>query len=481
MLSQIPQLSFLLELVPSVFRTCQNHTRVFLVFRHVCVAREVCQSSNMPKRARYGASYRKKRVTKRRVTKRRVSRKSSAPTSKRAKKTSTGRSKRAPSVNTTRHGFTIRHREFVTDITASQSFSGIALNLNPGIASTFPWLSQLAQNFEEWFPKKIVFRFKTTSSDSVVSTATAASLGTVIIATEYNPLNGIFANKQQMENYDGAKSTKPSRSMTHYVNCKRSQNPLDQYFIRTGSVPAGGDQRFYDLGLTQVATVGIPAGTNKNVIGELWIDYEIELKKPKIQIGNPAAGVGACDHIQMLDPTVIPPTIDTTVTPARPFGTATTYVRIPTAGSTLNGIASGGVYNPTGGFVPVLDGYGQPTGVLGPTAANTYYFPPGISNGVYLISYNAFYTTGGASWTPTLAYTNCAVKSLLGTPTGTPGTNLFNAMPNDASALSTKTMLTAIVSITRANASVSFPGSVGAYATPITADLFVVEVPTGMA
>lgn len=58
-----------------------------------------------------------------------------------------------PSMHSTKDGFSVRHREFIQDITATQAFGGIALPINPGLPSVFPWLSQIAQNFEEWVPK----------------------------------------------------------------------------------------------------------------------------------------------------------------------------------------------------------------------------------------------------------------------------------------------------------------------------------------
>ena len=49
-------------------------------------------------------------------------------------------------------------------------------------------------------------------------------------------------------------------------------------YIRTGSVPAGDSVLMYDLGKTTLAVSGMPA-TN-NVVGDLWVTYEIELRKP---------------------------------------------------------------------------------------------------------------------------------------------------------------------------------------------------------
>lgn len=76
------------------------------------------------------------------------------------------------------------------------SFGGASIN--PANRELFPWLSSIAGQFEEWVPHSIKFRFKTTSTD-LAGAGTNPALGTVIMATDYNPYNALFASKQQME------------------------------------------------------------------------------------------------------------------------------------------------------------------------------------------------------------------------------------------------------------------------------------------
>lgn len=397
-----------------------------------------------------------------------------------------------PVVKNSSGGFTVRHREFVGDLNTSQAFSVYGFAINPGNPQLFPWASQIAPNFEEWVPKGIVLSFKSTSSDSVVSTNANAALGTVIMATQYNPYNGTFANKVQMENYEWAKSCKPSQSMMHPVECNKSQNVQGSYFTRTDAVPAGQDQRLYDIGIFQIAAVGMQS--NGAPCGELWISYEIEFRKPKIQIGE-AGDIDAnagFDHIVIFGTT--PATAG--VLPATPFGTSTTVPLYPTVNSSLGGVACGGIVtaasfapqplSPTKnnfvGGIPTLVGSGSavalpgatsvsvPTGTLGNSAANTYYFPPGQSQGNFLVQYNALYTTGGANWTPVQSFTNCQALNLLSTDT-------INFQANLSATTSTSCMATFVIKIIGANASFAFPGSTGAYATPIYADLFVTQIP----
>nr|QKV51272.1 putative capsid protein [Crucivirus sp.] len=177
-------------------------------------------------------------------------------------------------------GFLIRRGEYIGDVIsgAANSFTLNNYFVNPGQISTFPWLAQVAVNFEEWVCEGMYFEFRTMSADALNSTNTA--LGQVIMAASYNSSNANFTNKQVMENYEGGISCKPSCSMRYFVECARSKTVLDDLYVRPGAVPAGDDQRFYDLANFQIATNGLQ-GANVNV-GELWVEYQISLRKPKM-------------------------------------------------------------------------------------------------------------------------------------------------------------------------------------------------------
>lgn len=189
-------------------------------------------------------------------------------------------------------GFLIRRCEYLGDVISSSSANTFQVQnyfLNPGQATTFPWLSQIAQNFEEWVCEGMYFEFRSMSADALNSTNTA--LGQVIMATNYNALNANFSSKQTMENYEGGISSKPSKNMMFFVECARNQTVLDDLYVRPGPTPAGQDQRFYDLGNFQIATNGMQ-GTSVN-LGELWVCYQISLRKPKMYT---ALGFGNLIH-----------------------------------------------------------------------------------------------------------------------------------------------------------------------------------------
>jgi len=168
------------------------------------------------------------------------------------------------------------HREFLGDILATTAFVNRSEEIRITNAALFPWLSKWAKAFDEVEFNGLIFSFKTTSG----SLANTQALGTIIMATQYNPYDPAFANKQDMENYQYSTSTVPSLSVLHPVECDPSmrQQPI------LSVLPSGdnGDKRFTALGKFNLATVGsyVPAAPNDKVsLGELWVTYDVTLNR----------------------------------------------------------------------------------------------------------------------------------------------------------------------------------------------------------
>lgn len=180
----------------------------------------------------------------------------------------------------------ITHREYITDVISSATagaFSISSYNINPGLYESYPWLSSIAENYEEYELLGMVYEFKTMSGNAIGSTNTA--LGSVILATQYDPTKPVFEDKQEMENYFFAQSCKPAESVMHAVECAKSQTPSKSLYVRTGSTTiTGPDLRWNDFGKFSIATVGLQ-GASVN-IGELWVTYRVALRKPRLPSGG---------------------------------------------------------------------------------------------------------------------------------------------------------------------------------------------------
>lgn len=207
-----------------------------------------------------------------------------------------------PTFTDLNHGITVCHREYIKDIVAPaipSLFNLESFPINPGISKTFPWLSQIANMFDQYEITGMVFHFKSTSSD--FGTSTNLAMGTVVLATDYDANDSTYASKVEMENAQYSVSTKPSVDIIHAVECDPSISFSPLKYIRTGGVPSGKDPRLYDHGIFQIATQGLPTGSSGS-IGELWCSYKVNFYKPQISgytgvptdiVSSPGTGISA--------------------------------------------------------------------------------------------------------------------------------------------------------------------------------------------
>lgn len=178
----------------------------------------------------------------------------------------------------------ITQTEFIQNISCSATAAGasafqiVQFPLNPGIVTTFPFLSQIAQNYTLYEFEGLVFKFNPTSGEN---NATSNSLGKVILATNYDPNSSAFVNSVQMENYDYANAAKPSQTIVHGVETANHQQALNMQYIRTGATTR--DKVFFDIGNLFVATEGIPfAAAGTQILGELWVTYRVKLSRANL-------------------------------------------------------------------------------------------------------------------------------------------------------------------------------------------------------
>lgn len=173
----------------------------------------------------------------------------------------------------------VRHKEYLGEILSSQNFQvRHVYDLNPGLSYTFPWLSDIARGFQEYRIKGMVFHYVPTSGTAISGTNPA--VGTVMIQTSYRATEAPPASKVEMLNEYWACEAAPNEAFCHPIECDPKENPFNIQYIRSGTLPSTENQLMYDLGRTFVAVSGQPA--TGNVIGDLWVTYEVEFKKPII-------------------------------------------------------------------------------------------------------------------------------------------------------------------------------------------------------
>ena len=184
----------------------------------------------------------------------------------------------------------ITHREYLRDVYGPGTTGGPAvafennvIRLNPGLQESFPWLSQIAANYDEYEFIQLVYEYNSTTTD--IGNSTNGQCGTIVMATNYNAANPLFTDKQQMVTYQNAESIKITESTAHGVECNPPQVAISPIlYTRTNPVINGQDLKTYDKGTFQYALCNLPASYNGFPIGEMWVTYTVRLNKTKLYV-----------------------------------------------------------------------------------------------------------------------------------------------------------------------------------------------------
>jgi len=287
-------------------------------------------------------------------------------------------------------GKTIRicHREYIGDVisaTVAGTFQLSNYQINPANPAAFPWLWNIAVNFQKYKIKGAIIEFKSASGDAITNTDT--SLGTVLISSNYNCAEPNFVNRSQMENTQYTSSAKPSVSFVHIIECDpRLQSAVSLYTAVNG-IPLTNvginDTNWVNV---QVATLG-SQGSAVN-LGSIYITYDIELIQPVNQVDG---SIFRGDWFTLAG-------VTTDFQANRLFGAAAN------AHNSLGGVCTD----------------------------DRYTFPAHLQTGLFLCCYalgSPAAVTGAGL--PTLAYTNCGtVARLPDNAGGFAGAIGYNGIPN---------------------------------------------------
>lgn len=169
---------------------------------------------------------------------------------------------------------TVEHEEFVTDINGSILFANTSVAVNPGISTSFPWLSLMAPLYESYRFEKLEYRFESASGTT--------STGTLMMAIDYDASDPPAVQKSQLSTYRGYVRSAPWEECC----CESDREDLNKqksYFVRTGNLSANQDIKLYDTGNLNVATQGQAGASN---IGELYVRYRVKLMTPQLLING---------------------------------------------------------------------------------------------------------------------------------------------------------------------------------------------------
>lgn len=182
----------------------------------------------------------------------------------------------APAMHRSDNVTRITHREFLQNITMTQLFQVISYPIDPTNALTFPWLSTMALNFQEYMFLGCTITVKSLSANAV--SGTVAAMGSITGSIAYDVYSLQPSTKAEAANSMFAASCKPSEDMLIAVECKQSETTLTTFKIATPGSD-NSDQHFYQLARIDLVTEGAP--NDYKGAAEVWISYDILLLKPR--------------------------------------------------------------------------------------------------------------------------------------------------------------------------------------------------------
>lgn len=200
-----------------------------------------------------------------------------------------GASMKPPSFASAGKGqFVFEHSEYCFDLIGGNSgaYKVNTYDIQPAIGDLFPWLSSIAPNFEYYAIEGLLFRYVSSSGESVASTNT--SLGSVMMYVNNDPYDAASLTKQALLQYEGCVDAKPSKNIMIGGECDPKRLVSDKFFVGS-SVPFGADKRFYNYGQLVVASSGIPG--DSVTLGEIWCHYRIRFFVAKTPLDNSLGGV----------------------------------------------------------------------------------------------------------------------------------------------------------------------------------------------
>lgn len=180
----------------------------------------------------------------------------------------------APQLSRSRADGTIvvKHREFLQDIVGTAAFTAVKVAINPGLTNSFPWLSKIARNYESYRFRKVDFEY-----DTMVSTDTD---GAAMLVMDYDAADSAPTTKLEAMSFLGSERGPLWQPTTFRANVG-ALNKLPQRYVRFAALASNLDVKTYDAGSFYMCTVG---SSNTGIIGELYVDYEVELITPQYQI-----------------------------------------------------------------------------------------------------------------------------------------------------------------------------------------------------
>lgn len=168
---------------------------------------------------------------------------------------------------------TIRQKELVQALDVTTAFKCQSWLIQPGLSTTFPWLSQVAKLYQRYKFRYLRFYFRSTVSEF----DDVGKRGRTVLCCDYDAMAANCSTLQQAEGINPNCPGLPYQQSSLELNPQRLTPGSEGKFIRTGLPPAGSDLKTYDAGMFMFCSSGLAVNGQA---GELFVEYEVDLLDP---------------------------------------------------------------------------------------------------------------------------------------------------------------------------------------------------------
>jgi len=141
------------------------------------------------------------------------------------------------------------------------------------VAATFPWLSTVANRFESYSFRKLSFVYETTKS--------ASTNGSVMGVIDFDASEDPPSTKATMMAFSGATRSAVWQEFKYNSTGANLHKFARERYTRSTALAANLDVKTYDVGNFILGAAGC---ADTSSVGELYVEYTIELKTPQIAL-----------------------------------------------------------------------------------------------------------------------------------------------------------------------------------------------------
>lgn len=226
-----------------------------------------------------------------------------------------------PVLSSSQNSCRVVHRELIASISGSQTFVvQNAFPLNPGMPLTFPWLSVIAQQWEQYRFNSLRFCYYTRTGSNTV--------GSLQLIPDYDAADSAPLSEQAASAYEDVVEDAPWKDISCILKPSALHPMGPRKYIRTGALAANLDIKTYDSGTLFVAAIDGASGSP--AWGKLWVEYDVTFSVPQLASG----GLSTFAHLTSSTPVtgyILPnPTI---VSGSLPISVVANSLVFPAAGS----------------------------------------------------------------------------------------------------------------------------------------------------